>query len=72
MNMQIIMRYFHIGPLNEKTGQIVSLMCITDYINIQLMVFLLWFGSETCLFIVFYEFTSFVRFSLIFLNMQIR
>ena len=58
--------------MKERTGQIVSLMCITDDKKHQAIVFLLWFWSETFLFIVFYEFTSFVRFSVIFLNMQIR
>ena len=31
MNMQ--MRYFHIGPLDERTDQIVSLMCINGDIK---------------------------------------
>ena len=45
MNMQ--MRYFYIGPLDERTDQIVSLMCINgDLKNIQQRCFDYGFGLK--------------------------
>ena len=47
--------------------------CVSMMIlNHTAMVVGLWFGAEDCYLLCFYEFTSFVRFLLIFMNMQIR
>ena len=58
--------------MDERTDQIVSLMSINDDIKPYSNGGVIWFGYEDCYLSCFYEFTSFVRFSLIFMDMKIR
>ena len=59
---------FHIGPLDEITYQIVSLIIL----KLATKVVLRCFWAEMYLFMGFYyDFIQFLRFSLIFINMKI-